>query len=77
MASGHTEQYQLNQWEANDLVVRTDFNADNLKIEAALAQLEEDKASLSVVDVVARSLGQLRTQVNELEDLVESLRNSP
>ena len=32
MASGHTEQYQLNQWEANDPVVRTDFNADNLKI---------------------------------------------
>ena len=48
MASGHTEQYQLNQWEANDLVMRIDFNTDNLKIEAALAQIAEDKASLEL-----------------------------
>lgn len=76
MSSGQTQYYGLNQWETNAPVVRTDFNADNLKIEAALAQMEEDKASLSVVNVVARSLGQLRTQVNELEDLVGSLQNS-
>ena len=32
-----TEHYQLNQWEPTDRVLREDFNADNRKIEAALA----------------------------------------
>lgn len=36
MASNHTQQYGLCQWEATDQVLRTDFNADNQKIEAAL-----------------------------------------
>ena len=29
MASGQTTNYQLNQWEAEDKVLRTEFNADN------------------------------------------------
>ena len=33
-----TEGYQLNQWEANDDFLRTDFNEDNAKIEEALNQ---------------------------------------
>ena len=32
-----TQNYQLNQWEAEDRVLRTDFNADNAKIDEALA----------------------------------------
>lgn len=32
-----TTNFQLNQWSENDYVRRTDFNADNLKIDAALA----------------------------------------
>ena len=39
MASNHTTNYNLNQWEATDKVLRTDFNADNAKIDAALAGL--------------------------------------
>ena len=35
----HTPNYQLNQWEADDRVQRVDFNADNAKIDAALAGL--------------------------------------
>ncbi len=35
-----TSNYQLNQWAATDQVRRTDFNADNQKIDAALAGLE-------------------------------------
>lgn len=31
-----TTNYQLNQWEASDDFLRTDFNEDNAKIEAAL-----------------------------------------
>lgn len=32
-----TTNYQLNQWEENDYVRRTDFNEDNAKIESALS----------------------------------------
>lgn len=36
MASNYTEKYGLCQWEATDAVLRTDFNEDNQKIDAAL-----------------------------------------
>ena len=36
MATNHTTNYQLNQWEATDQVLRTDFNQDNQKIDGAL-----------------------------------------
>ena len=36
MASNHTTNYNLNQWEATDKVLRTDFSEDNAKIDAAL-----------------------------------------
>lgn len=39
MASKHTEKYGLNQWEGSDLFIRTEFNEDNQKIDAALAGL--------------------------------------
>lgn len=37
LASKHTEHYGLNQWEASDQVLHSDFNEDNAKLEAALA----------------------------------------
>ena len=37
MASNQTSNFQLSQWDANDEVLRADFNADNAKIDAALA----------------------------------------
>ena len=39
MASGQTTNYQLNQWDAEDKVLRTEFNEDNQKIDAALGAL--------------------------------------
>ena len=33
----HTEYYQLSLWEQDDRILREDFNADNAKIDAALA----------------------------------------
>ena len=39
MASNYTEHYDLCQWEATDQVQRTDFNADNAKVDAALDAL--------------------------------------
>ena len=32
-----TNNYGLSQWDAEDRILREDFNADNAKIEAALA----------------------------------------
>lgn len=39
MATNHTTNYHLNQWEPTDQVLRTDFNEDNAKLEAALTAL--------------------------------------
>ncbi|RHR10488.1 hypothetical protein DWX58_03570 [Pseudoflavonifractor sp. AF19-9AC] len=39
MASGQTSNYGLNQWAAEDKVIRTEFNEDNAKIDAALATI--------------------------------------
>ena len=36
MSTNYTRNYNLCQWEASDKVLRTDFNADNAKIDAAL-----------------------------------------
>ena len=46
MATNYTEHYELNQWEPTDQVLRTDFNADNAKIDAALAGLAETDTAL-------------------------------
>ena len=58
MATNQTTNYQLNQWETTDQVLRTDFNADNAKLDTALqnqadnltaltGQVEEEIASLT------------------------------
>ena len=46
MASNQTTNYGLNQWEATDQVLRTDFNSDNAKIEAALKELADKDTAL-------------------------------
>ena len=46
-----TEQYQLNQWDKSDRIMMEDFNADNAKMEQALAEqgatLAEHTAALA------------------------------
>ena len=37
MSTNHTPNFNLCQWEATDKVLRTDFNQDNQKIDAALS----------------------------------------
>jgi len=39
MATNHTERFKLNQWLATDAVLRSDFNADNQRIESALKDI--------------------------------------
>ena len=50
MSTNHTTNYNLNQWEAADKVLRTEFNADNAKIDAAL------KANADAVDSLETQL---------------------
>ena len=38
-----TGKYGLSQWDAEDRILREDFNADNAKIEAALALLGSER----------------------------------
>lgn len=47
MPTNHTENYQLSQWEKTDKVQMEDFNADNAKIDGALASHEATLASLT------------------------------
>jgi len=55
MSTNHTENYSLCQWEAEDQVLRTDFNADNAKIDAELAELRR------MTELSAYYIGQLGT----------------
>ena len=52
MATNQTTNYQLNQWEPTDQVLRTDFNADNAKTDAALKTLADEALSLPGADAV-------------------------
>ena len=47
MASKHTAGYQLSQWEKTDKVIMEDFNADNRKVDSALAGQAEAIAGLT------------------------------
>ena len=46
MATNYTTNYDLCQWESTDQVLRTDFNADNAKIDAALFALDSAMVKL-------------------------------
>ena len=72
MATNQTENYDLNQWLSTDQVLRTDFNTDNAKLDASLAEkaeaddlaaavnridaLESSKASQSALDSLAAAV---------------------
>ena len=50
MSTNYTTNYDLNQWEGTDKVLRAEFNADNAKIDAAL------KANSDAVDSLETQL---------------------
>jgi len=68
MASNYTSNYNLCQWAASDKVLRTEFNADNTKIDAAI------KAVDSRVDgkVSTSALNSLKSTVSSLSATVSS-----
>ena len=46
MSTNYTTNYNLNQWEATDKVLRAEFNEDNAKIDAALKSHDDELAGL-------------------------------
>lgn len=60
MASANkTSHLQLNQWAADDQVLRVDFNSDNLKVDEAIKQFVPVKGEYS-------GTGYSKTQIIEL-----------
>ena len=56
MSTNHTTNYDLNQWEGTDKVLRTEFNADNAKIDAAL----KANADAIAAEAAAREAGETK-----------------
>ena len=63
MVTNHTENYELNLWEPEDAVLRTDFNADNEKLEAALTRQAEALSAKADASALAElAAGTLRIE---------------
>lgn len=73
MASNHTQNYGLCQWEATDQVLRTDFNEDNQKIEAAFLALREEIIN---PDIISMMFNTLSADIKDLERRVETLEQA-
>ena len=65
MSARKTENYQLNQWEASDQVLREDFNRDNTLLDSALALLAEQVSTKAETS----ALNALSTRVNKKADM--------
>lgn len=79
MASNHTEHFSLNQWQADDQVLRTDFNEDNAKIDSALKDLaaaQAEKADQTALDALAAEVAKKATTA-ALEALSKKLASMP
>ena len=46
MSTNKTQHYHLNQWEAEDKVLRAEFNHDNAKLDSAMAQAAREREEL-------------------------------
>ena len=73
MASSYTENYGLCQWEAADSFIRTEFNGDNQKVDAALHALEVGKADRAALTALTTEVGKKAAQsaVTALSSAVE------
>lgn len=71
MASNHTQNYGLCQWEATDQVLRTDFNEDNQRIDAAIKDLRNDVISgtllLEEFAIIDEKIAALERRIAALE----------
>ena len=53
----YTQNYQLNQWDAADRVLREDFNSDNRKIDAAIAALQDAIRYVPIAEATLNTAG--------------------
>ena len=60
----YTSNYQLHQWVPEDDFLRTDFNTDFQKIDAALAGLEANKAAQSNLAALQSSISAAQSTAN-------------
>ena len=76
MASGYTANYQLNQWEGTDKVLREEFNQDNAKIDTALAQEKAERAAADQAELEARqeAVTAVEQAVTVLSDGLDQVR---
>ena len=72
-----TSNYQLCQWDGTDRILRTDFNEDNAKIDAALKQQANSIASINSTlpgkadaATVTSLTNKLSTEIQERKDAV-------
>ena len=75
MATNYTTNYQLNQWEPTDQVLRTDFNADNAKLDAALAGLDSGKADGAALEALSTQVAGLSGRTAALETAAAGFGN--
>ena len=70
-----TEKYQLNQWEKTDRIMMEDFNEDNAKLEAALADLEDRKCNKTTLTALSSVVGLCNRELDDLKKRVSALEN--
>ena len=67
MASNYTSNYGLCQWEPSDKVLRSEFNGDNAKLDAAIKAVDsrvDGKASTSALNSLKNTVSSLSTTVS-------------
>ena len=78
MSTNKTQQYQLNQWEAEDKVLRAEFNQDNAKLDSAKASgakvfaMDIDAAGLPFLKGLTPPAGSKTVQ--ELREIIEYVK---
>ncbi len=76
MASNYTSNYGLCQWEPGDKVLRTEFNGDNAKIDAAVKAVDSRVTSVANSKASTSALNSLKSTVNSLSATVTGQGNT-
>ena len=79
MASSHTPNYNLNQWESTDQVLHTEFNDDNTKVDEALKTLDQtlktqEQNAQNLSQQLQSQAGQIASQAQQLQSQAELIQ---
>ena len=77
MSTNYTANYQLCQWEAGDQVLRTEFNQDNQKIDAAIKGVDQklDTSIQTVQQQITSLSSSTASQFSQLSGAMARLGN--